>query len=229
MRTIVLAAAKGGVGKTCLASALAVAAPLLDPRLRVAIADLDPQGSLKAWWNLRGSDQPHLVDLRGRPLAKVRSALRQEGFDLLIVDCPPGFSTTMNEAIRAANVAVIPTGSSSLDLGAIASTAEMAEAAGVAHYCVLNRAVFRSRLAGRAVTALRERGVRLLPVVHQRVAVAEAMAVGLTAMETQPNGAAAGELSALWHAVRGALDHRSARRSRLRERNLEIDIGVFHP
>ena len=67
---------------------------------------------------------------------------------------------------------------------------------------VLKRAVFRSRLASRAVAELRERGGLSWPPVHQRVAVVAAMASARTALETEPGSAAARELSALWRAVR---------------------------
>ena len=205
MKTIALAAAKGGVGKSSLAAALATAAPLDTPGVRVALVDLDPQGSLTQWWNTRALRQPLLAELSGRPLAAVRRELRAAGVDVLILDCPPGFSSVLREAIGAADLVLVPTGASVLDLDAVASTAEMARRAGVPFRFVLNRAVFRSRLAGRAVAQLRERGGLLWPPVHQRVPVAAAMAAGRTALETEPGSAAAGELAALWRAVRAAL------------------------
>ena len=227
MQTIVLAAAKGGVGKTTLVAALATAACLASPCLTVAVIDLDPQGSLTLWWNLRGSHEPHLVSLDGAPLRKVRDALARAGFDLLIVDCPPGFSSTLSGAIQAADLVVVPAGASNMDIEAVAATVEMAKRVGVPHCCVLNRAPFRSRLAGRALTALREFGTRVLPVVHHRVAVAEAMAIGGTALETQPAGAAARELTALWNAVRAELNRPVGRPSRLAAGNdRKIVIGM---
>jgi chromosome partitioning protein len=205
MWTIALAAAKGGVSKTTLAAALAVAAQLGDPGMRIALIDLDPQGSLTHWWNLRDSDQPHLASLDGMPLYKAQADLKSAGFSLLILDCPPGFSSILREAISVADLVVVPTGASALDLEAIASTVEMADEAGVRRSCVLSRAIPRSRLAGEAVRALRDLGWGGLPVVHQRVAVAGAMADGHTVLEKQPGGTAARELMALWHAVRTKL------------------------
>jgi hypothetical protein len=67
----------------------------------------------------------------------------------------------------------------------------MADLAGVPLRIVLNRAVFRSRPAGEAVTELRKRGRLLWPPVHLRVAVVAAMGAGRTALETEPGGAAA--------------------------------------
>jgi len=204
MQTIGLAAAKGGVGKTTLTSWLAAAALLEDPDRRIAVMDLDPQGSLTLWWNRRGGAQPSLVRLKGESIATVQARLALARFDLLIVDCPPGFSDILQRAISASDLILIPTGASGLDLEAVASTAAMAERAGVPFRYVLNRVQFRSRLTGQAVNAIRERG-RLLPVVHLRAAAAEAIGRGLTAMETQPQSPAACEQAELWQAVRAAL------------------------
>jgi cellulose biosynthesis protein BcsQ len=71
---------------------------------------------------------------------------------------------------------------------------------------VLNRPIFHSRIAGGAVQLLRERGGMLWPPIHQRVEHATAMARGRTALETQPGGAAAREIAALWRSVRAVLD-----------------------
>ena len=121
-----------------------------------------------------------------------------------MIDSPPSFSAILEQAIALADLVLVPTGPGALDMAAVASTADMAEQAGVPYRFVLNRGLFRSRLAGQAVTALRERG-GLLPPVHQRVAVAAAMGDGRTALETEPAGAAARELWALWEAVRALL------------------------
>lgn len=206
MKTIVLAAAKGGVGKTSLTAALATAAGLDMPDVRVGIVDLDPQGSLTHWWNVRAQDRPQLCDLAGAALSAALPGLRAAGIDLLFADCPPGFSAILRAAIEAADLVLVPAQASALDLAAIASTVGMASRAGVPHRTVLNRAVFRSRIAGHAVRLLRERGGMLWPPVHQRVEIAAAMAWGRTALETQPAGAAAREIAALWQGVRAVLD-----------------------
>lgn len=212
MQTIVLAAAKGGVGKTTLATALATAARLDTPDLRVGLVDLDPQGSLTRWWNARALPMPCFVELEGRPLVAVRRDLRASGIDLLVVDCPPGFSSLIRGAIGAADLVLVPTGASVLDLDAVAATVAMAERAGVPYRFVLNRAVFRSRIAGAAVAELHGRGHLLWPPVHQRVSIAAAMAEGRTVVETAAGSAAATEVSALWRAARGVLDGLPARR-----------------
>ena len=133
------------------------------------------------------------------------ASLLEEHLDLLVLDCPPSFSAILGRAVAVANLVLVPTGPGALDLAAVASTAAMAEEAGVPFHFVLNRAAFRSRLAGQAVKTLREKGSLLCPPLHQRVAVAAAMAEGSTALETEPAGAAARESAVLWAAVRVAL------------------------
>lgn len=60
MKTILIAAQKGGAGKTTLARNLSVAASR--DGLKVLCLDLDPQGSLRAWWESREADTPAMLD-----------------------------------------------------------------------------------------------------------------------------------------------------------------------
>lgn len=61
MYIIAVVNTKGGVGKTTLASALAVRAAKDSPR--VAMVDLDPQRSLVEWWQRRGAtDNPTVFE-----------------------------------------------------------------------------------------------------------------------------------------------------------------------
>lgn len=142
-----------------------------------------------------------LCNLGDDALSAVFPGLRIAGFALLFMDSPPGLSPIQREAIAAADLVLVPIQASALDLSAITSTADMAERARVPTRTVLNRAIFRSRIAGQAVETLRGRGNLLWPPMHQRVEISAAMASGRTAVETQPAGAAARELGALWRAM----------------------------
>lgn len=207
MKIIAVAAAKGGVGKTSITAALAVAASRNQERpLNVAVMDLDPQGSLSEWWNRRACrDAPALVDRGRHSLDDIVRTLQSEGVDLLILDCPPSYAPLHREAIGVADLVVIPTGPGALDLEAIEKTIDMAAQASVPYCAVLNGAIFRSRVAGRAVCEMRERNITLGPVMHHRVVVAEASHTGQAALEVQPTGAAAREIRAVWQHVQSAL------------------------
>ncbi|WP_026439770.1 ParA family protein [Acidocella facilis] len=204
MQIITIAATKGGVGKTTLAAALATAALVARPGIRVGLVDLDPQGSLTAWWNRRDKREPQLLRQPEGDFRFDTAGARAAGFDLIVIDCPPGFSDILADAIATADLVLIPTGPSMIDLDAIEWAETLAETFSMTRHFVLNQAIYRSRLAGRAVRELSERGHLLRQVVHHRVAIAEAMRKGLTAIEAEPTGAAARELAALWAEV-GAL------------------------
>ena len=60
MKTILIAAQKGGSGKTTLARNLSVAAT--EDGRNVLCLDLDPQGSLRGWWESREADTPFMLD-----------------------------------------------------------------------------------------------------------------------------------------------------------------------
>jgi chromosome partitioning protein len=205
VRTIAFAAAKGGTGKSTLVAASATAATYFEPEAQVGVVDLDPQGSFTRCWNDRGKPLPLLLDVEVHAVARAREQLRGAALDWLFLDCPPGFTPIGRTAIESADLVLVVTGPGKVDLSAVASTVEMAQAAGTPFRFVLNGGLFRSRLVGRAVTALRGRGGLLWPPVHRRVAIAEAMETGLTAVETEPRGAAARELQALWLAAQVAL------------------------
>ncbi|WP_234731332.1 ParA family protein [Acidocella facilis] len=204
MQIITIAATKGGVGKTTLATALATAALVARPGIRVGLVDLDPQGSLTDWWNRRDKREPQLLRQPEGDFRFDTAGARAAGFDLIVIDCPPGFSDILADAIATADLVLIPTGPSMIDLDAIEWAETLAETFSMTRHFVLNQAIYRSRLAGRAVRELSERGHLLRQVVHHRVAIAEAMRKGLTAIEAEPTGAAARELAALWAEV-GAL------------------------
>ena len=75
-------------GKTTLARNLSVAASL-DGR-KVLCLDLDPQGSLRGWWESREAETPAMLDRDPAPHA-LRATLdaAKAQFDLCIIDTPP--------------------------------------------------------------------------------------------------------------------------------------------
>ena len=121
MKTIVVAAQKGGAGKTTLARNLAVAATQ-DGRT-VLCLDLDPQGSLRAWWEGREADAPAMLDRDPAPHA-LRATLNaaQAQFELCIIDTPPAAPEWLADALGAADLVLIPVRPSPDDLRAVGAT-----------------------------------------------------------------------------------------------------------
>lgn len=203
MKTIVIAAQKGGAGKTTLARNLAVAAAH-DGRT-VLCLDLDPQGSLRAWWESREVDMPAMLDRDPTPDA-LRATLNaaQAQFDLCIIDTPPAAPEWLTEALRAADLVLIPVRPSPDDLRAVGATIAAVNGAGVPFVFALSQTP-RARITEEAARVLAQHG-RVVPVnIAQRVSYAETGATGQGVTETADDRAGA-EIAAVWDYVKGILN-----------------------
>ncbi|AOS95151.1 MULTISPECIES: ParA family protein [Mycobacterium avium complex (MAC)] len=161
MPIISLVHTKGGVAKTTTAVYLATAAHRRG--IDVVLIDADPQGSALEWAADARSDDPlpFPVVAAGRPL---RADCDQE---VTIVDTPPGTAQVIQEAIDIADLVVVPTGASPLDVRRVWPTLEI-----TAHRptAVLLTAVdLRTRLADEVRVLLEGEGVPVIgtPIVRR--------------------------------------------------------------
>ena len=202
MKTICIAAQKGGTGKTTLARNLAVAAA--QDGLRVLCLDLDPQQSLRQWWQGRKGDTPAMLAADPMPHALSATLDAAAGrFDLVVIDTPPAAPSWLTEALRAADLALIPVRPSPDDLRAVGATIAATRAAGVPFAFVMSQTP-RARLTEEAARVLAQHG-RVAPVnIAQRVIYAETAATGQGVTETR-NTKAAQELTDLWTYVKGLI------------------------
>jgi chromosome partitioning protein len=199
MRLLALHTPKGGSGKSTLARELAVAADRAG--IRVALADLDPQGTTTGWYRRRAAETPPLV--RFNP-AGLDGELESAGFDLLIVDTPPGSSPVMPPLLRRADLVLVPVRPTPDDL---LGAAPIARSLGSnrAWAFVLCQVPPRSRLLAGAVRQLAALG-RVAPVhITFRADFPAAAIEGQAAVEF-PDTRAAEESIALWAYARTLLD-----------------------
>ena len=143
MRVIVLAATKGGVGKTTLASALAVAAS--SERKMVGMLDLDPQQSLAMWWGRRGSVDNPKVYSGLDTVAEAVEVLEAYGIDWLFIDTGPGLLRILEPPIEAADLVIVPVKASAFDLQAIDPVLEVVDESSKPYLMVLNECDTRSK------------------------------------------------------------------------------------
>ena len=106
---VVVAALKGGVGKTTTAVYLAAAAG--GPKRSVTLVDSDPQGSAADWVEHGADDVFEAMDVVEAPTERllVRSLERVDGDGVAVVDTPPGHERLLAKALERADVVVIPT------------------------------------------------------------------------------------------------------------------------
>ena len=196
MKTVVLAARKGGSGKTTLAAHLAVEAEAAGNG-PVTLIDTDPQQSLTAWWNDRKAEVPRLLEFAlnrlALELAEVRSAP-----GLVIIDTPPLDSGVIASVIDVADLVVIPVKPSPHDLRGIGITVEICKKASRPFVFAVTQAVQRATLTQQAPLILSQFGPVATSIIYNRVDYAGAMTDGRTVQELDPKGKAASEIAELW-------------------------------
>jgi len=205
MKKLVLASQKGGVGKTTLALHLAVAAQQAGAG-PVVLIDTDPQGSLAATWNLRSAEVPAMAQTTIPELASTLKDLEAEGFRLVVIDTPPAITVTISTVLALADLVVVPTRPSPMDLASVGATLDLIEQTGSCpFFFVINAAKPKARLAAQALSALAQHG-RVACTIHDRVDFPTAMIDGRTVSELDPKSKAAGEVAQLWQLIAKHLD-----------------------
>lgn len=206
MRVITIASQKGGSGKTSLTAALGVAAA--EAGERPYLIDMDPQGSLLAWGRRRKADTVPVDRISYDKLAMAIAGLPHAGFTVAIVDTVGINTAATTEAMRAADLTLVPCRPSTLDLEAVRPTLEALVRLGGAYSLVLNAcpAGRSARLsdAGRALSLL---GALADPPIVQRTDHVDAMGFGLGVTEINPAGKAAEEIRALWQWLKRRSDN----------------------
>jgi chromosome partitioning protein len=211
MHVISIAARKGGVGKTTLATHLSVLASTEDsPAL---LLDTDPQRSLAWWHGLRPNETPRLIECDARELPDIIEAARGEGFRYVLVDTPPHAENSITAAMRIADVVVVPTRPGPFDLAAVAMTLDLARRTGKDPLAVINQSPPKTGRAEPSIVleardALENLGAKVAKTaIASRVSMSHAIISGSTVNEYEPGGKAAIEIANLWHEVTQRLEH----------------------
>jgi chromosome partitioning protein len=205
MQTIVIVSQKGGTGKTTLAIHLAVAAER--KRLRSVIIDIDPQASATAWRDLRQADGPAVESLQPARLAAALKAAAGAGAKLAFIDTPARSENAALEAIRVADLALIPCRPGFFDTAAMSFTANLLKLAGKPGFVVFSQVPVRgASLIAEVTEALDTYGLTAAPaVIQQRAAYSHAIPGGQSAQEYEPKGKAAAETAALFQWLQSKL------------------------
>ena len=217
MKVLAVICRKGGVGKTTIATHLAVAAQNLG--LVTAVLDLDPQASSAIWGDARKEGaQPAVVAAQPSRLALFIKQAEEQEADLLILDTPPHSDATATAAAAKADAILIPTRPSGLDMAALPTSIDVARAARKPFFVVFNAAPAQGSEVAEATGALEAEGIEVSPVVlHNRKAFYSHMPIGETAEEHDPGGKAAAEIRELILWVADRIGIIPPRRSGLRK------------
>lgn len=164
-KLIVICNAKGGVGKTTLCINLAHSCKHHVP---TALADLDPQGSVR---DMAPHFNPEDDDGDNFSLLPYSTGLLQAGYQLVIVDTPPYLVNELPTILAQANLAIIPVKPGPADIAASRRTVALIKEVqkktpGLKAAFVINMVRGSKALTEAAVEALRQYG---LPIFKARL------------------------------------------------------------
>lgn len=196
---VAIVSQKGGSGKTTLAVHLATRAA--QAKHESCVIDTDPQATAAAWSDWRGDFLPVVITAPPARLGRTIDSAKKNGVDFIVIDTPPHADAAAREAIKAANLVLIPTKPRAFDLAALEPIADLVSFAGTPAYVVLNAVPSGATvLAEEARKIASDMGLEICPVgLGDRAAFHRSSAKGETAGEIDPSGKAAEEVDALWN------------------------------
>ena len=206
MKVLAVIGQKGGSGKTTTALGLAVAAMLA--RREVAVIDLDPQATATNWSDRRGDDTPAVVSCQVSRLEQVLAAAEAQGAQLAIIDTPGKSTDALIAAAKAADFVLMPIQPQLFDIETLRSLNDVLNLAGHPAAAVLvNRAPVQGNRHVETQEAAAAQGFTVCPVViFSRAAHGDAGNIGRTALEYDPQGKAAQEMTKLYDYIAIALE-----------------------
>lgn len=236
-KVVTLATQKGGSGKSTLCASLAVAAA--EAGEGVVIVDLDPQKSLRRWYDRRTISSPaarvvyravvdhgqavgqHGEERRGEGalspeemgnrLADLMARIHtHEPITTVIVDTPGHMSEVADIGMLVADLVLLPVRPGIMDYDPAEETARELAAAGKPYGFILNQVrANRPALVEEAVVELSPHGPIWPDIIGLRADFEDAVVEGLGATEFRPKGQAAEETRRLWSWIAERLRRRA--------------------
>jgi chromosome partitioning protein len=203
MHVIVVAAQKGGVGKSSLTQCLAIEG--LKKGRRTAIIDMDPQQSVAKWGSRRLAKDiqaPAVIATAEKPVKAIVDELTRQGATLIIVDTPPLVTPLLNAALEAATGVILVTRPNPMDLDALVETWTIVQRLQKFAVAVIMQAPPAAQRA-RAMTLTRGRlekaGIQTCPdALTYTLSYPYAQAEALALQEREPTSRARAELAEVW-------------------------------
>jgi len=208
MRTIVVAARKGGSGKSTLTLQLALAAHLRGRN--VVLADADPQRSASESMRARSGGGPRHVETMAANLPAIQAQAQSYAADYLFIDTPGGPGPEAGLAMALADLVLLAARPTFLDIAAAVRTFAEARTLGRPSLIVFTQAPparngQETQTVSKAMEALQFTNLPVSPqIIRARSVYQTSVALGRS-VEELGVAAAADEIGALWAHVEALL------------------------
>lgn len=197
MKVLAVLSQKGGVGKTTLATCLAVAAEAEGKS--TSIFDLDPQATASFWKDVREADSPAVVSIQAVRLPAMLKAAEEAGADLAIIDGAAVARDVAHAAAQVADYILIPTKAAVFDTMSMTQTIEVIKQADKPFSIVLNFVPPQGQETADAMHLAGSLSASICPVlIGNRKAYFRAQSEGLAVQEFAPADKAADEIARLY-------------------------------
>jgi chromosome partitioning protein len=178
---ITVAQQKGGVGKSTIATHLAVA--FAQQGYSTMLFDTDPQGTCTHWHAQRKKDDIGLIATSGWRLTRDLSMARESN-DIIIIDTPPHAEMDIKVSVRAADMVIVPIQPSPADVWAVKETFNTISGESRQCMVVLNRVVHRANITEDTKQKLKQLEIPVAETeIGSRVLFAASMESGLTVLD----------------------------------------------
>lgn len=199
MKIVSVLAQKGGVGKTTLTLHWAVEASVSRRHTRVAVIDIDIQGSAASWGIRREQETPMILQANEDTVKDALTACEENGVDMVFIDTMPRVERSSVEAAKVADLCIIPCGPTILDIEAIGSTIEIVNRVNATGVIVVNQGRPSSRINEQAISVLSQYDMPVCPVhIMRRAALSDAFTDGRAIRELAPISKGAKEITDSW-------------------------------
>ena len=191
MKIVSFLSHKGGTGKSTLAIHLAVAAQAEGQE--VLLVDLDQHSaSVAEWASARTDEKPLAVTAHFSDVSALHQQATDEGFDLLILDCPPYINPETLQASEIADITLLPVAPRFTEISGLPRDLGLVSPP----YCVILNSC--TSAAEEIREMLREIDIPVSPVHFTRLeAFTETLDYGQGVTEYEKYGEAAGQIRAL--------------------------------
>lgn len=192
-KVIAIVQQKGGAGKTTVAAHIAVGLRLKN--YKILMIDLDSQESLSMWFSLRNTQDDGLkfISLTSWNLS-TELMLHKDKYDFIIIDSPPHLDSETKNAIKNADLLIVPMQPSPTDLWATEKILSLIEY-NTSHYAILLNRYNPHYKGHKNIADKLENKIVFKNHFSNRIGFGTSMMQGKVVMETEPRSISAQEVS----------------------------------